>query len=50
MSKQQPPKRLQLFEFNDSAFCPGFLRDSIVEILGRTIKQSGFYDPLAPLF
>ena len=50
MSKQQLVKRMQLFEFNDSSVCPRFLRDSIVEILGRTIKQCGFYDPIAPCF
>ncbi len=43
-------KRLHLFEFNDSSFCPGFLRDSIIEILGSTIRKSGFYQDVVPVF
>ncbi|HEB28908.1 MAG TPA: hypothetical protein ENI05_14320 [Porticoccus sp.] len=43
-------RRLHLFEFNDSPFCPAFLRNSVVEILGRTIKSAGFYDPVLPIF
>jgi hypothetical protein len=38
--------RLQLFEFNDSAWAPAVLRDTLVEALSRAIRWGGLMDGL----
>ncbi|KPA09805.1 conserved hypothetical protein, membrane [Candidatus Magnetomorum sp. HK-1] len=43
-------KRIQAFEFNERQECPRFLRDAVVEILGKAIKLGKIFDPVAPLF
>ncbi len=43
-------RRLHLFEFNDSAFCPRFIRDSVVEVLGRAIAGGEIPRLAAPMF
>ncbi len=42
--------RLHAFEFNDSPACPRFVRESIVEVLGTTLRQGKIYDGVAPVF
>ncbi|MBF0102037.1 MAG: hypothetical protein HQK77_14135 [Desulfobacterales bacterium] len=42
--------RFQLFEFHERHECPKFLRDAIVEILGRTMRWGAFFDPVIPIF
>lgn len=41
---------LLTFEFNDSPKCPNFIRESILEVLGKSIRDAGVYDALAPHF
>jgi hypothetical protein len=41
---------LLTFEFNDSPKCPKFIRESILEVLGDSIRNAGVYDVLAPRF
>ncbi len=41
--------RLHLFEFNDSSWCPGFVRDSVVEVLGRVIAGGDIPESAAPV-
>jgi hypothetical protein len=41
--------RLQLFEFNDSEWCPPSLRDTIVEALSRSLEWSGVIRGLVPV-
>lgn len=42
--------RKHLFEFNDWAITPQFLRQSITEILGKTVSRGAIYAPALPLF
>lgn len=42
--------RLHAFEWNDMEAAPRWLRDSIVEILGRGLRWGRIYVPVAPLF
>jgi len=42
--------RVHLFEFNDSRFCPRFVRDSVVEVLGRVIAAGPIPELAAPIF
>ena len=42
------PWRLHLFEFNDSPRAPEFLRDAIIEALGRTLERGGILAGLVP--
>lgn len=43
-------KKILTFEFNDWPKCPAFIRESILEVLGKSIRAAGVYDVLAPLF
>lgn len=43
-------RRKHLFEFNDSSIIPLFLRQSITEILGKTVSRGAIYAPALPLF
>lgn len=43
-------RRIHAFEFNDSAWCPRFIRDSIVETLGTGLRWGRIYDPAGPVF
>ncbi|MDA3969823.1 MAG: hypothetical protein PF442_00565, partial [Desulfobulbaceae bacterium] len=43
-------KNILTFEFNDSPRCPDFIRESILEVLGASIRDAGVYDRLAPRF
>lgn len=43
-------RRIQAFEFNDTAMFPRFLRESIVETLGRGLRWGRIYDAASPLF
>jgi len=36
--------RIQLFEFNERNECPEFIRDSIVEILGKGVRWSKYFN------
>ncbi len=42
--------RIHAFEWNDNPRAPRWLRDSIVEILGRGLRWGKIYVPVAPLF
>ncbi len=42
--------RFHAFEFNDSGWCPPFLRDGIVEALGKCLRWGRIYDQAAPIF
>jgi SAM-dependent methyltransferase len=42
--------RLQLFEFNERAECPTFIRDALIETLGLGLKIGGVYKNVAPIF
>jgi hypothetical protein len=44
-----PLRRAQLFEFNDHAWVPTTLRDTIVETLSRSLEWGGFLRPLVPV-
>ncbi len=37
-------------ECNDSPHCPQFIRESILEVLGQSIRDAGVYEKLAPRF
>ena len=43
-------ERIQGFEFNERKECPSFLRDAVVEILGKAIKWGQIFSPVTPLF
>ena len=43
-------RRIQAFEFNDTALFPRFLRESIVETLGLGLRWGRIYDAVSPLF
>jgi len=43
-------RRFHLFEFNDSPWCPRFVRDSVVEVLGRVIARGPIARECGPLF
>lgn len=43
-------RRIHCFEVNDSTVFPAFLRESIIEILGKTISNGAIYAPALPLF
>ena len=43
-------KRRHWFEFNDTKSIPKFLRDSILEILGKTVVNGKIYDNAIPAF
>ncbi len=43
-------KKILTFEFNDWPKCPTFIRESILEVLGKAIRDAGVYDVLAPMF
>lgn len=42
--------RIQLFEFNERAECPEFIREALIETLGQGLKLGGIYKNVAPLF
>ncbi|MCP4847810.1 MAG: hypothetical protein GY899_07690 [Verrucomicrobiaceae bacterium] len=42
--------RLHLFEFHERSECPGFIRDSVVEALGRGLRRGGFSAVMGPAF
>ena len=42
--------KIRSFEFNDWPQCPTFIRESILEVLGKSIRDAGVYDALAPHF
>jgi len=42
--------RLNLFEFNDRPWCPRFVRESVVEALGRSLRWGRVYQAAVPLF
>ncbi len=46
----QTIKTIRNFEFNDSPSCPQFIRESIQEILGQSIRDAQVYQQLAPYF
>ncbi len=51
--KAIPPhtiKRWHGFEFNGSPWCPGFIRDAIVTILGKSLRSSNLYDEVGQPF
>lgn len=41
-------KRLHLFEFQDLPWLPAMLRDTITDMLGRSIELGHLYDPILP--
>lgn len=43
-------QRKHYFEFNDSPWVPGFLRESIIEILGKTVINGNIYTAAVPVF
>ena len=43
-------RRLHLFEFNESKWCPRFIRDSVVESLGLILRWGDIYQAAVPLF
>ncbi len=43
-------KRLHLFEFNDSPYCPRFVRDTVVEALGDSLRRGRIYERAADVF
>ena len=43
-------QRIHAFEFNDHPRCPGFIRTSIIEILGASLRRGDIYAPAIPLF
>lgn len=43
-------RRIHLFEFNDTLLCPAFIRESLVEILGETLRQGRIYEPVTSIF
>jgi hypothetical protein len=43
-------RRLTLFEFNDSAWCPRFIRDAIVEALGLGLRWGRVYEGVGRVF
>lgn len=43
-------QKILTFEFNGSAKCPDFVRESILEVLGRSIRDAKVYEALAPRF
>jgi SAM-dependent methyltransferase len=43
-------KRRHLFEFHERNECPGFIRDSVVEALGRGLRWGKFDDAMGPPF
>ena len=49
-SYNPPVPRIHAFEWNDNEKAPRWLRDSIVEILGRGLRWGRIYVPVAPLF
>lgn len=42
--------RIQAFEFCENPSTPRFIRESLIETLGSTLRSAGIYDPAAPLF
>lgn len=42
-------RRLQLFEFNDSPWCPRWLREEETRYLATVIQRLGLFDAVAPL-
>jgi hypothetical protein len=45
-----PPRRLQLFEFNDAPWAPVAVKELIIEALSRTLRWGRVLDPLAEPF
>lgn len=43
-------RRIDAFEFNESAWCPRFVRDSIVETLGNGLRWGRIYHAAGPTF
>ncbi|MBN1656542.1 MAG: hypothetical protein JXA30_22415 [Deltaproteobacteria bacterium] len=43
-------QRIHAFEFNESAWCPKFLRDTVTESLGRGMRWSKQYEPVYSIF
>ncbi len=43
-------KRRHLFEFHERSGCPGFIRDSVVEALGRGLRWGNFAAIMGPAF
>lgn len=43
-------QKLFIYECNDSPHCPQFIRESILEVLGNSIRDAGVYEKLAPRF
>lgn len=41
---------VRAFEWNDLAACPRFIREAIVEALGRGLREGGLYDAVGPVF
>ncbi len=42
--------RIQAFEFCENPNTPRFIRESLIETLGTTLRSAGIYDPATPLF
>lgn len=43
-------QKILTYEFNDSPQCPTFIRESILEVLGKSIRDAKVYEALAPRF
>jgi hypothetical protein len=43
-------RRFQLFEFHERTECPRFVRDSVVETLGRGLERLDMVDAIGPAF
>lgn len=43
-------QRRHLIEFHDWSYCPNFIRESIVETLGRAISWGSIYHSVTPVF